>query len=55
MMDLDVWVDMLRFLIRDHDTKFTLAFDAVFTAVTIDVLRTPVRAPPGRRHRGTLG
>jgi transposase InsO family protein len=45
-MDLDDDADQrFRFLIRDRDTRFTTAFDTVFTAINIKILRTPVRAP----------
>jgi hypothetical protein len=45
MMDLDQHVQKFRFLIRDRDAKFTDAFDAVFVAAGIRVLRTPAQAP----------
>jgi putative transposase len=45
LMDLEERVGRFRLLLRDRDTKFTAAFDAVLTAEGIQVLRTPVRAP----------
>ena len=45
LMDLDDAGRRIRFLIRDRDTKFTDAFDAVFTNVGADVIKIPVRAP----------
>ena len=45
LMDLGEYAAQVRFLIRDRDSRFTAAFDAVFTGTDIHVLRTPVRAP----------
>jgi putative transposase len=45
MLELDDVGHRVKFLIRDRDTKFTLAFDDVFAGAGIRVLRSPPQAP----------
>jgi mRNA-degrading endonuclease RelE of RelBE toxin-antitoxin system len=42
MMDLEDAGGRVRFLIRDRDTRFTPAFDAVFTSLDADIIKIPV-------------
>jgi hypothetical protein len=45
LMNLEDHADAFKFLIRDRDTKFTAAFDAVLTAVGVRIIKAPVQAP----------
>jgi putative transposase len=45
LMDLGDHAEQVNFLLRDRDTKFTKAWDAVFTAAGIRTIRSPVQAP----------
>jgi hypothetical protein len=51
-MDLQARADGLKFLSRDRDAKLTAALDAVFTAVGVRIIKTPVRAPGRTRSPG---
>jgi putative transposase len=55
LMELVRGVGRFRFLLRDRDTKFTAAFDAVFAAEGIKVLRTPGAGAAGECLRGAVG
>jgi putative transposase len=50
LMDLDDRGRPVRFPIHDRDSKFSAAFDTVFTGEGIRIVRTPVRAPNANAH-----
>src|SRR3954452_4881421 len=58
LIDLGDRADRFQFMIRDRDSKYTAAFDAVFPGADIAIIRTPVRAPRANaiaeRFIGTL-
>ena len=44
-MDLNDQAATIRFVLRDHDTKFCRSFDEVFCSEGAEVIRTPIQAP----------
>jgi transposase InsO family protein len=50
MMNMGEQATAFQLLIRDRDAKFTAAFDHVFAADGIRVVRTPVRAPKANAY-----
>jgi putative transposase len=50
VMDLADRGVSIRFLLRDHDAKFTRCFDDVFGSEGGQVLRTPIRAPKANAY-----
>ena len=45
VMELGARVEALRFLVRDRDTKFIAAFDEVFRADDVRIIKAPPQAP----------
>src|SRR5689334_2048436 len=49
LMNLGTRANQIRFLIRDRDSKFTAAFDNVFSGNGARIIKTPVRSPRAKQ------
>jgi len=50
LLDLDEHAHRFRLLIRDRDTQFTAAFDTVFTAADVQIVKAPPQAPKANAY-----
>ena len=53
-MDLAERATQFEFLIRDRDSKFTAAFDDVFTGNGVRIIKTPIRSPRASETSGCI-